>query len=163
MTAAPLSPSCLRSTDQHSYTTYYSPATALLTWEHVESLQHRVKLPFVAFTMRSCTLWTLAATLLASTAVANTQKAIFVAPFDIPEAESLSHALPNLDLASLSPGTPAIRVPVDVAFPSEERPNGLDSWVMLSGLNPGQRYEVRICWATVVSEMSTDGLFLIHH
>lgn len=87
--------------------------------------------------------------LLVNAALANTEKAIFLAPAAI----SLPDAAPTLDtlqLDTISPSNSTLRTPLPVAFPSENSPQGLESWFLLKGLNAGQRYELRVCWAAVV-------------
>ncbi|KAK4504941.1 hypothetical protein PRZ48_002904 [Zasmidium cellare] len=88
------------------------------------------------------------ASLFATAALANTEKTIFIAPsaITLPDAEPQLDAL-NLD--TLTYGHSKLRRSLSVAFPSEAAPRGLDSWYLLQGLNEGQRYEVRICWAAI--------------
>ncbi|KAK4550612.1 hypothetical protein LTR36_000191 [Oleoguttula mirabilis] len=87
------------------------------------------------------------ATLLA-TADANTEKTIFVAPPPTTTPDA-GPSFDNLNLFSLSPLQLSLRLPLPVAFPSDEQPRGIDSWYLLQGLTEAQRYEVRICWAAV--------------
>lgn len=89
------------------------------------------------------------ALLFAPAALANTEKIIFIAPsaITLPDAEPQLHAL-NLDTITYTHSN--VRTSLAVAFRSEEAPRGLDSWYLLQGLNEGQRYEVRICWAAIV-------------
>ena len=87
--------------------------------------------------------------LLVTTALANTEKTVFVAP----AAETSPDALLSLagqNLKILSIDQPSLRTALPVTFPSETNPQGLDSWYLLQGLNPDQRHEVRICWAAAV-------------
>jgi hypothetical protein len=87
--------------------------------------------------------------LLAAPAIANVEKTIFTAP----DLTTFGDARPNLvdlHLASLSPKKLAIRTALPVIFPTAEHPRGLSSWYLLNSLHPGQRYEVRICWAATV-------------
>ncbi|KAF2168134.1 hypothetical protein M409DRAFT_53447 [Zasmidium cellare ATCC 36951] len=88
------------------------------------------------------------ALLFATAALANTEKTIFIAPsaITLPDAEPQLDAL-NLDTLTYSHSK--LRRSLNVAFPSEEAARGLDSWYLLRGLNEGQRYEVRICWAAI--------------
>jgi hypothetical protein len=87
-----------------------------------------------------------------ATAYANTEKAIFLAPpaINIPEIQP---GFRDLNLHALSPQHPSQRLALPVAFPSTEQPRGLESWYLLQGLNEGQRYELRICWAAIVRRM----------
>ena len=89
----------------------------------------------------------LLATLLV-TACANTEKAIFLAP----PPTTVPDAGPNFDslnLYSLTPAEPSLRLALPVEFPTVEQPRGLDSWYLLDGLIEAQRYELRVCWAAV--------------
>ncbi|THW05652.1 hypothetical protein D6D26_02028, partial [Aureobasidium pullulans] len=83
---------------------------------------------------------------LAAPAIANVEKTIFTAPESITFGDARPNLL-DLHLVSLSPKKLAIRTALPVVFPTEEYPRGLSSWYLLGGLRPGQRYEVRICWA----------------
>lgn len=98
---------------------------------------------------RLTTAATAAAFLFATAALANTEKTIFIAPpaISLPDAEPQLAAL-NLDTLAYSHSK--IRRALSVAFPTEEAPQGLESWYLLQGLNEGQRHEVRICWAAIV-------------
>ncbi|WPH01181.1 Hypothetical protein R9X50_00401700 [Acrodontium crateriforme] len=92
-------------------------------------------------------LTALLALLLASVR-ANTEKVIFLAPAHT----TFPDAAPSLDslfLDTLTPEVSTLRLAVPVAFPAEHQPRGLVSWYLLRGLNKGQRYEVRICWAAI--------------
>jgi len=85
----------------------------------------------------------------ASIISANTEKIVFVAP----EAVSLSQSGPSLtelNLDALTPSQSTLRTSLAVTFPHETSPLGNQSWYILSGLDPGRRYEVRICWAATV-------------
>lgn len=93
---------------------------------------------------------------LAAPAIANVEKTIFTAPESIAFGDARPNLL-DLHLVSLSPKKLAIRTALPVVFPTEEYPRGLSSWYLLGGLRPGQRYEVRICWAaTVLSKNHTN-------
>ncbi|KFY07435.1 hypothetical protein V492_07150 [Pseudogymnoascus sp. VKM F-4246] len=84
-------------------------------------------------------------TICTQTAIANVEKTIFIAPsaLTIP----LDHpTFENLQLHTLSPENSTIRTQLHVEFPSDTSPRGPASWLILSDLNEGQRYEVRICW-----------------
>ncbi|KAK6001527.1 hypothetical protein QM012_002858 [Aureobasidium pullulans] len=83
---------------------------------------------------------------LAVPAIANVEKTIFTAPDSI----NFGDARPNLidlRLDILSSKKLSVRTVLPVIFPTEYQPRGLSSWYILDGLRPGQRYEVRICWA----------------
>jgi hypothetical protein len=82
--------------------------------------------------------------------VANTEKIIFVAPPKI-TLPNVRPGLENLCLDTLKPNDQnSLQTQLPVAFPSEQHPRGLQSWYILEGLTPGQRYETRICWVTTV-------------
>lgn len=78
---------------------------------------------------------------LVTTTNANAEKTIFLAPSPI------NSSLLNLTLESITPSSPKLRALLPVAFPTDPRPHGLVSWYLLRDLNPGQRHELRICWA----------------
>ncbi|KAK5137072.1 hypothetical protein LTR08_001081 [Meristemomyces frigidus] len=82
------------------------------------------------------------------TAHANTEKTIFLAPPPTTTPDA-GPSFDSLNLHSLSPKNSSLRLSLPVAFPSEERPQGLDSWYLLDGLTEAQRYEVRVCWTAV--------------
>ncbi|KAF5866124.1 hypothetical protein ETB97_000658 [Aspergillus alliaceus] len=79
-----------------------------------------------------------------SFATANVEKTIFIAPqpLTIPTADP---TLDDLGLERLSWSSPILRTRINATFPTNESP-GTDSWYFLENLNPGQRYEVRVCW-----------------
>lgn len=84
---------------------------------------------------------TLLFVLLITTAHANTEKVIFLAPklADFPKL--------NLTLEALTPATPKLRKSLPVAFPTTDQPHGSESWYLLRDLSLGQRHQVRVCWA----------------
>lgn len=90
--------------------------------------------------------------LLATTALANTEKVIFTAPKVVTLPDSGSR-LQALGLPVISQANSTLATSLSVAFPSEGRPRGLDSWYLLNDLDEDRRYEVRVCWAAVVSEV----------
>lgn len=81
---------------------------------------------------------------------ANVEKTIFLAPAvaTIPSEEP---SLDDLGLERLSPQSPVVRTKLNASFPTTALPYGTDSWFFLENLNPGQRYEVRVCWLATVS------------
>ncbi|KAJ5787065.1 hypothetical protein N7457_002055 [Penicillium paradoxum] len=83
--------------------------------------------------------------LFAAVAQANVEKTIFLAPAPatIPSDEP---DLDDLGLERLSPQSPVVRTRLNASFPTTAAPDGIDSWYFLENLNPGQRYEVRVCW-----------------
>lgn len=88
-------------------------------------------------------------TFLVTTALANTEKAIFVAPAPTIMTDA-QPVLADLNLYSLSPEHPSLRLPLPVTFATNHQPRGLDSWYLLHSLKEGQRYELRVCWAAIV-------------
>ncbi|EED15132.1 conserved hypothetical protein [Talaromyces stipitatus ATCC 10500] len=78
-------------------------------------------------------------------AAANVEKTVFVAPlpWSMPTENS---AIDDLGLDRLSPTDFMLRTNLNASFPTDDRPYGTESWFYLEELNPGQRYEVRICW-----------------
>ncbi|CAI7670366.1 unnamed protein product [Penicillium bialowiezense] len=76
---------------------------------------------------------------------ANVEKTIFLAPAPatIPSKEP---SLDDLGVERLSPQNPVVRTRLNASFPTTAVPEGTESWFFLENLNPGQRYEVRVCW-----------------
>ena len=85
---------------------------------------------------------------LAFLAVANVEKTIFIAPQPL-TIPTVDPTLDDLGLDRLSPSSPVLRPRINATFPTNESP-GTDSWYFLENLNPGQRYEVRVCWLATV-------------
>jgi hypothetical protein len=83
---------------------------------------------------------------------ANVEKTIFLGPsaVTLPDVRS---SLDDLHLRSLSSLEPILPTQLSVQFPSNTKPHGLESWYLLSGLEEGRRYEVRICWPATVSSL----------
>ena len=98
-------------------------------------------------------LWSvpLIALCLITTAIANVEKLIFIAPPAI-ATEDFHASLKDLNIAYLSPFEHSIRLRMPVAFPTSKQPKGLESWYLLDDLQPGRRYEVRVCWAAIVCQ-----------
>ena len=100
-------------------------------------------------------LWLLCIVTQLWTVKANVEKTIFLAP----EPLNIPHVHPNLAdllLDNLLPDNHSIiETKLRVQFPTEAVPRGSESWYLLRGLEQGQRYEVRICWAATVSIHST--------
>jgi hypothetical protein len=81
---------------------------------------------------------------------ANVEKTIFLGP----PAISIPTVHPNLDDLSLIPLSPShlsVRTRLNASFPTRGTPSGSEHWLLLDGLSPGARYEVRICWLATVS------------
>ncbi|KAF2213165.1 hypothetical protein CERZMDRAFT_120974 [Cercospora zeae-maydis SCOH1-5] len=85
---------------------------------------------------------------LLTTALANTEKVIFLAP-DIITLPDSGPTLAALGLEAISSENTTLRKALPVVFPSQELPHGQESWYLLHRLQPGQRYEVRVCWPAV--------------
>ncbi|MCJ1363892.1 hypothetical protein MMC16_003001 [Acarospora aff. strigata] len=78
--------------------------------------------------------------------LANVEKVIFLGP----ESIAIPTGHPNLDDLSLdriSPVQSSLRTQLAAEFPHENSPKGRVSWFLLEGLEPGRRYETRVCWA----------------
>lgn len=85
---------------------------------------------------------------LSAVAHANTEKTIFVAP----ERIHLGDVRPNLvdlQLDTLTTAKRELQTALPVAFATNIS-RGIQSWYLLDNLDPGQRYEVRICWPATV-------------
>lgn len=87
--------------------------------------------------------------------LANTEKVIFTAP----PRDTLSelYDLKEEAFQTITPSAPVLRASLPVAFPTIDRPQGLDSWYRLEGLQEDRRYEVRVCWAATVSSFALPG------
>ena len=83
--------------------------------------------------------------------LANTEKVIFTAP----PRDTLSELFNLQDevFQTLTPTNSILRASLPVAFPTIDRPTGLDSWYRLEGLEEDRRYEVRVCWAATVCHL----------
>jgi hypothetical protein len=94
-------------------------------------------------------LYTTIITFLAILGSANVEKTIFIAPsaLSLPATET---AFDYLGLKRLSPSDSVLRTRLNASFPSDDSERGTDSWYFLESLNPGQRYEVRVCWLATV-------------
>ncbi|KAF2840398.1 hypothetical protein M501DRAFT_931332 [Patellaria atrata CBS 101060] len=77
---------------------------------------------------------------------ANTEKVIFISPPSIP-IPNVHPGLSDLGLISFTPAVRhTLRTRLPVAFPTKQELKGLQSWYLLEQLEPGRRYELRICW-----------------
>jgi hypothetical protein len=81
---------------------------------------------------------------------ANVEKTIFLGPSAVTLPE-IHPSLDDLHLQSLSRLDSVLPTQLAVQFPSKAEPHGLESWYLLSDLEEGRRYEVRICWPATVS------------
>lgn len=98
--------------------------------------------------------------LFTAVAQANVEKTIFLAPAPatVPSNEP---DVDDLGLERLSPQRPVVRTHLNASFPTAAAPDDTDSWFFLENLNPGQRYEVRVCWlATVRSPVNSSSPIL---
>jgi len=84
---------------------------------------------------------------------ANVEKIVFIAPSPNPVPLE-SPAFDDLGLERLSSLSPVIRTFLNASFPTRDAPQGTQSWFFLQGLNPGQRYEVRVCWLATPTSFS---------
>lgn len=109
--------------------------------------------------------------LLNTTAVlANVEKVIFTgpAPANIPLAKP---TLSDLKLHALTPENSSVRTNLSRVFPAAKgnAAQGHPAWLLLDGLTEGQRYELRVCWAAIVSPSRTwsvhtfDGRAILAH
>ncbi|KAL6919428.1 hypothetical protein ACHAPO_003858 [Fusarium lateritium] len=82
--------------------------------------------------------------------LANVEKAIFTAPALLPIPQQ-KPSLADLRLPVLTPEASEIRTNLSRVFPSKAKDyaSGAATWVLLDNLNPGQRYEFRVCWAAI--------------
>ncbi|KAK4455685.1 hypothetical protein QBC34DRAFT_390642 [Podospora aff. communis PSN243] len=84
---------------------------------------------------------------LSQLATANVEKTIFLGPEAVPVP--LAHpTLEDLHIDTLTPQENwSLRTRISAKFPSQSSPQGDATWLLLDNLQPGRRYEVRICWA----------------
>ncbi|PMD56520.1 uncharacterized protein K444DRAFT_66571 [Hyaloscypha bicolor E] len=76
----------------------------------------------------------------------NTEKIIFLGPSEV--HIPVEHpTLEDLKLETLSPQQWSLRTHIRAEFPTKSSKYGQASWYLLHGLQEGQRYEVRVCWA----------------
>ena len=93
----------------------------------------------------------------ASHVLSNVEKAIFLGP----PAITIPSQHPNLDdlfLIPLSSLYPSARIWLNATFPTKHEPRGTQTWILLDGLKPGARYEVRICWLATVGPIWLGGM-----
>jgi hypothetical protein len=83
---------------------------------------------------------------------ANVEKVVFVAPTPLSQiAQPVVNALESAHLERLSPARPSLRHHLYAHFsPSAPSREQSEAWIRLDGLQPGQRYEVRVCWSATV-------------
>lgn len=80
---------------------------------------------------------------------ANVEKIIFLGP-SVVTLPDVRPSLDDLNLRVLSSREPILPTQLSVQFPTIAQPRGLESWYLLSALEEGRRYEVRICWPATV-------------
>ncbi|KLU91548.1 hypothetical protein MAPG_10066 [Magnaporthiopsis poae ATCC 64411] len=107
-----------------------------------------VDAPLIMPQLRGLLSLLLAALVLAQQAAANVEKTIFLGPQTI-NVPQQGPTFDNLHLDVLSPAADlAIRTRLQAEFPnSTSGSRGKATWLLLDDLTPGQRYEVRVCWA----------------
>ena len=86
---------------------------------------------------------------------ANTEKVLFLGP-DALRIPVEHPTLEALQLEALSPHRSSLRTHISAQFPTDGAKYGQSSWYLLRGLHEGRRYEVRICWAAIVSSLRDD-------
>lgn len=94
---------------------------------------------------------------LTSHVAANADKIIFTGPEPVTYPLA-SPSLSDLNLDVIGPATNlSLRTSLSRIFHDDTdpvaqgKPPGSASWFILDGLTPGQRYELRVCWAAIVS------------
>ena len=81
----------------------------------------------------------------------NVEKTIFLGPEPI-RVPQQHPSIQDLYLDTLSPCTSTLRLKLPAAFPKPNAVRGKAAWFLLDGLRQHQRYEVRVCWAAIVSK-----------
>ena len=76
---------------------------------------------------------------------ANVEKVVFLGP-DRTNIPNVSPSLSDLHLEHLTPDKTNLRIPLPRSFANQSLPKGLQSWYILDDLEPGRRYDVRVCW-----------------
>ncbi|KAM3566395.1 hypothetical protein ARSEF4850_000631 [Beauveria asiatica] len=100
----------------------------------------------------SCFLILLA--LLTRDVTANADKIIFTGPEPVTYPLA-SPSLADLNLDVIGPASLSIRTSLSRIFHNDSdpelrgKPRGRASWLILDDLTPGQRYELRVCWAAI--------------
>ncbi|KAM0556802.1 hypothetical protein ACHAPJ_005862 [Fusarium lateritium] len=94
---------------------------------------------------------------------ANVEKTIFTAPAVLPIPQQ-KPSLADLRLPVLTPDASDIRTNLSRVFPARPKDyaSGAATWVLLDNLNPGQRYEFRVCWAAIASRHIQPTGFILH-
>ncbi|KAK1639617.1 hypothetical protein BDP81DRAFT_313857 [Colletotrichum phormii] len=77
---------------------------------------------------------------------ANTEKVIFLGPETV-NVPATPPTLDDLRLEVLTPDEWSKRVQLPASFPTSDSPLGTTSWLLLTNLTQGQRYELRVCWS----------------
>ncbi|KAM3498183.1 hypothetical protein MY10362_008488 [Beauveria mimosiformis] len=101
---------------------------------------------------RACVLILLA--LLTRDVTANADKIIFTGPEPVTYPLA-SPSLADLNLDVIGPASLSIRTSLSRIFHNDSdpelrgKPRGRASWFILDDLTPGQRYELRVCWAAI--------------
>jgi len=98
-------------------------------------------------------LTSLSLCLLSQPSFANVEKDIFLGPDPVP-IPLAQPTLSDLHLDTLTPDSSSLRTHLEAVFPSSSHPKGAATWLILDDLSPGQRYEVRVCWAATVTHLA---------
>jgi hypothetical protein len=81
---------------------------------------------------------------------ANVEKTIFLGPEPV-TIPTQKPTLSDLRLDTLTPDEAwSLRTYIPAQFATDSKPQGEAYWAILDSLVPGQRYEVRVCWAATV-------------
>ena len=81
----------------------------------------------------------------------NVEKTVFLGPGPIRIPQQHPN-LQDLYLDKLSPSRSTLRLELTAAFPKPGASRGETAWFLVDGLRHHQRYEVRVCWAAIVSK-----------
>ncbi|KXH31063.1 hypothetical protein CSIM01_07948 [Colletotrichum simmondsii] len=77
---------------------------------------------------------------------ANTEKVIFLGPETV-NVPTTPPTIQDLRLDVLTPDEWSKRVQLPASFSTSDSPLGTTSWLLLTNLTQGQRYELRVCWS----------------
>lgn len=80
---------------------------------------------------------------------ANTEKAIFLGPETV-KVPTTPPTIEDLRLDVLTPDDWNKRLKLKASFPSGDSPFGATTWLIITNLTQGQRYELRVCWSATV-------------
>ncbi|WQF81535.1 Putative GPI-Mannosyltransferase II co-activator, Pga1 [Colletotrichum destructivum] len=77
---------------------------------------------------------------------ANTEKTIFLGPETV-NVPTTPPTIEDLRLDVLTPDDWNKRIELKASFPTGDSPFGATTWLIITNLTQGQRYELRVCWA----------------